>query len=70
MRLFATAKSTILQMRATKTRTRPNNNNARGTIMKTLLCAIVALTVLSGAAASATAFDGKTFYQEQDRSHS
>jgi hypothetical protein len=38
--------------------------------MKTLLSAIAALTVLAGAAASATAFDSKTFYQGQDRSHS
>jgi hypothetical protein len=37
-------------------------------IMKTLLSAVLALTVLTGAAASANAFDAKTFYQEQDRS--
>ena len=39
-------------------------------IMKTLLSALLALTVLAGATASATAFDSKTFYQEQERSHS
>jgi hypothetical protein len=37
-------------------------------IMKTLLSALLVLAVLSGVAASASAFDSKTFYQEQDRS--
>jgi len=37
--------------------------------MKTLLSALLALTVLTGVAASASAFDAKTFYQEQERSH-
>ena len=37
--------------------------------MKTILSALVALSVLSGAAASAYAFDAKSFYQEQDREH-
>jgi hypothetical protein len=41
---------------------------SRGTIMKTLLSALLALTVLTGVAASASAFDAKTFYQDQDRS--
>jgi hypothetical protein len=36
--------------------------------MKTLLSALLALTVLTGVAASATAFDSKTFYEQQDRS--
>ena len=36
--------------------------------MKTLLSALLALTVLTGAAASASAFDSKTFYEQQDRS--
>ena len=36
--------------------------------MKTLLSALLALTVLTGVAASASAFDGKTFYEQQDRS--
>ena len=36
--------------------------------MKTLLSAVLALTVLTGAAASASAFDSKTFYEQQDRS--
>jgi hypothetical protein len=36
--------------------------------MKTLLSALLALTVLTGAAASASAFDSKSFYQQQDRS--
>jgi hypothetical protein len=38
-------------------------------IMKTLLSIIVALSVLTGVAASASAFDAKTFYEQQDRSH-
>jgi hypothetical protein len=36
--------------------------------MKTLMSALLALTVLTGVAASASAFDAKTFYQDQDRS--
>lgn len=36
--------------------------------MKTLLSALLALTVLTGVAGSASAFDAKTFYQDQDRS--
>jgi len=40
----------------------------RRMIMKTVLSALLALTVLTGVAASANAFDAKTFYQEQDRS--
>lgn len=35
--------------------------------MKTLLSALLALTVLTSVAASASAFDAKSFYQEQDR---
>jgi hypothetical protein len=42
---------------------------SRGTIMKTLLSTLLALSVLTGVAASASAYDTKTFYQEQDRSH-
>jgi hypothetical protein len=37
--------------------------------MKTLLSALLAVSVLASVAASASAFDSKTFYQEQDRSH-
>jgi hypothetical protein len=36
--------------------------------MKTLLSALLALTVLTGVATSVSAFDSKSFYQEQDRS--
>jgi hypothetical protein len=36
--------------------------------MKTLVRALIALSVLAGAAASASAFDTKTFYDQQDRS--
>jgi len=37
--------------------------------MKTIISALVALSVLSGVAASASAFDAKTFYEQQDREH-
>jgi hypothetical protein len=37
-------------------------------IMKTLLSALLALAVLTGVVTSASAFDAKTFYQDQDRS--
>ena len=37
--------------------------------MKVLLSALLALSVLTGVAASASAFDSKTFYEQQDRSH-
>jgi hypothetical protein len=36
-------------------------------IMRTLVSALLALSVLTGIAASASAFDAKTFYQQQDR---
>ena len=36
--------------------------------MKTILSAIVALSVLTGVAASANAFDAKIFYEQLDRS--
>ena len=38
-------------------------------MMKVLLSAVLALSVLTGIAASASAFDSKTFYEQQDRSH-
>jgi len=60
-------KPPILHMRAGTTRNRLNKKS-RGMIMKTLLSALLALSVLTGVAASASAFDAKTFYQEQDRS--
>jgi hypothetical protein len=41
----------------------------RGTNMKILVSAILALSVLAGAAVSASAFDTKTFYEQQDRAH-
>jgi hypothetical protein len=38
--------------------------------MKTIVSALIALSVLAGiASAPASAFDAKTFYQQQDRSH-
>ena len=36
--------------------------------MKTVLSTIVALSVLTGVAASANAFDAKSFYQQLERS--
>jgi hypothetical protein len=37
--------------------------------MKTILSALIALSVLVGIAGSAAAFDAKTFYEQQGRSH-
>jgi hypothetical protein len=36
--------------------------------MKTIASALIALSVLTGVAASANAFDAKSFYEELDRS--
>lgn len=39
--------------------------------MKSIVSALIALSVLAGiAATSAKAFDAKTFYDQQDRAHS
>ena len=35
--------------------------------MKMIISALVALSVLTGVAASANAFDAKNFYEQQDR---
>jgi hypothetical protein len=35
--------------------------------MKMIISALVALSVLTGVAASASAFDAKTFFEQQDR---
>ena len=48
--------------------TAPTLKNIRRLIMKTILSAIVALSVLTGVAASANAFDAKSFYEQQERS--
>jgi hypothetical protein len=38
--------------------------------MKTIVSALIALSVLAGfASAPANAFDSKSFYEQQDRSH-
>jgi hypothetical protein len=37
--------------------------------MKTILSALVALSVIAGIAQTASAFDGKTFYEQVDRDH-
>ena len=38
--------------------------------MKIIAAALVTLSLLSGIAASANAFDAKTFYEQQDRAAS
>jgi hypothetical protein len=35
--------------------------------MKTILSALIVLSVLAGIAGTANAFDAKTFYEEQER---
>jgi hypothetical protein len=35
--------------------------------MKMIISALVALSVITGVAASASAFDAKSFYEQQDR---
>ena len=37
--------------------------------MKTIVSALVALSVIAGIAAPASAFDAKTFYEQVDASH-
>jgi len=37
------------------------------TVMKTVVSALIALSVLAGIAGSAAALDAKTFYEQQDR---
>ena len=37
--------------------------------MKTIVLALMAISVLAGIAGSASALDAKTFYKQQDRSH-
>jgi hypothetical protein len=37
--------------------------------MKTIVSALVALSVLAGIAAPASAFDAKSFYEQLDRQH-
>jgi hypothetical protein len=38
--------------------------------MKTIVSALIALSVLAGIAGQATAFDAKTFWDQQDRDRS
>jgi hypothetical protein len=38
-------------------------------IMKTILSALIALSVIAGVAASASAFDPKAFFDQVDRQH-
>jgi hypothetical protein len=37
--------------------------------MKTILSALIALSVIAGVASSASAFDAKSFYAQQDSEH-
>ena len=37
--------------------------------MKTILSALVALSVIAGVASTASAFDAKTLYEQLDREH-
>jgi hypothetical protein len=37
--------------------------------MKTILSALVALSVIAGLAGTASAFDAKDFYEQVDRNH-
>jgi hypothetical protein len=37
--------------------------------MKTITSALVALLIIDGAAATASAFDAKTFYEQADGNH-
>jgi hypothetical protein len=37
--------------------------------MKTILSALVALSVIAGGAGTASAFDAKDFYEQVDRNH-
>jgi hypothetical protein len=37
--------------------------------MKTIVSALIALSVIAGVAGSASAFDAKTFYEQADRAH-
>lgn len=41
--------------------------NQRSSVMRTIISALVALSVLTGVAASANAFDAKSFYEELER---
>jgi hypothetical protein len=38
-------------------------------IMKTILSALIALSVIASVAGSASALDAKTFYEQVDRNH-
>ena len=38
-------------------------------IMKTILSALVALSVITGVTATASAFDAKGFFEQVDRNH-
>jgi hypothetical protein len=38
-------------------------------IMKTIVSALIALSVLAGVAGTVQAFDAKTFYDQVDRDH-
>ena len=47
----------------------PSSKNRGKISMKTILSALVALSVIAGIAGTASAFDTKTFYEQIDRDH-
>jgi hypothetical protein len=52
-----------------KTMTLSTQLPQRRTAMKTIVSALLALSVLASIAGSAAAIDAKTFYEQQDRAH-
>jgi hypothetical protein len=51
------------------TRTAAGNRDQRRDAMKTILSALVALSVIAGVAGGAVAMDAKEFYERVDRNH-
>ena len=45
---------------------RPPNSSSQETTMKVIASALIALSLLTGIASTASAFDAKTFYEQQD----
>jgi hypothetical protein len=49
--------------------TGPSNQSQGDIAMKTILSALVALSVIAGVAGTASALDAKTFFEQIDRDH-
>src|SRR5262245_41796084 len=64
--LFGTAKRATSWVTLVENNT---NRKSRRMIMKAILAALIVISALAGAATSASAFDSKTFWEQQDRSH-